>query len=404
MRVNGAHAKLDQLAALDRLDNYEISATRGFLPDADPVRALPRRFAAWEASARDLPKLLLSGRVRALLEKLPLIDPAPLHSDGEVRRAMMLLSYLGHAFVWGEAESAARIPAAIAMPWCAVAAALERPPVLSYASYALDNWRLIDDGGPVELGNIAILQNFLAGADEDWFIAVHIDIECRAARVLRQVGPALRAVAAKDARALTRSLIEVAHGIAALAATLRRMPEACDPYIYYRRVRPYIFGWKDHPALPDGVAYQGVAAFAGRPQKFRGETGAQSGIVPALDALLGVVHADDPLRAYLMEMRAYMPPGHRAFLTAIEAAPSVRAFVQAEAQGDAALVEAYDSCLAGLETFRSIHLQFAATYIHQQAQHGSANPNAVGTGGTPFMSYLKKHRDETAEHKTAPSS
>jgi indoleamine 2,3-dioxygenase len=102
-------------------------------------------------------------------------------------------------------------------------------------------------------------------------------------------------------------------------------------------------------------------------------------------------------------MRAYMPPGHRAFLTAIEAAPSVRAFVKAEARGDAALGEAYDACLERLEAFRSIHLQYAATYINQQAQHGSANPNAVGTGGTPFMAYLKKHRDETGAHKTAPA-
>ena len=75
--------------------------------------------------------------------------------------------------------------------------------------------------------------------------------------------------------------------------------------------------------------------------------------------------------------------------------------MQDEARDDAALGEAYNLCLEGLEAFRSIHLQYAATYIHQQAQHGDANPNAVGTGGTPFMTYLKKHRDETGAHKTS---
>ena len=39
----------------------------------------------------------------------------------------------------------------------------------------------------------------------------------------------------------------------AMFAALLRMPELCDPYIYFHRVRPYIFGWKDQPALPDGV-------------------------------------------------------------------------------------------------------------------------------------------------------
>ena len=44
--------------------------------------------------------------------------------------------------------------------------------------------------------------------------------------------------------------------------TLLRMPERCDPYIYYSRVRPYIHGWKNSPSLPQGVVYEGVADYA----------------------------------------------------------------------------------------------------------------------------------------------
>ena len=99
---------------------------------------------------------------------------------------------------------------------------------------------------------------------------------------------------------------------------MNRMPEKCDPFIYYNRVRPYIFGWKNNPATPDGVIYEGVEQFAEEPQLFRGETGAQSSIVPALDALLGVTHSDDPLRAYLDEMRLYMPKEHRELLNGLD--------------------------------------------------------------------------------------
>ena len=67
---------------------------------------------------------------------------------------------------------------------------------------------------------------------------------------------------------------------------MNRMPEKCDPFIYYNRVRPYIFGWKNNPATPQGVIYEEVDEYNGKPQLFRGETGAQSSIVPALDALL----------------------------------------------------------------------------------------------------------------------
>jgi indoleamine 2,3-dioxygenase len=161
-------------------------------------------------------------------------------------------------------------------------------------------------------------------------------------------------------------------------------------------VRPWIHGWKNHPALPQGVRYEGVAELGDRPQKLRGETGAQSTIVPALDAALGVAHADDPLRAYLAEMRDYMPPRHHAFLESVEGAPPVRGAVLALRERNAEVAEAYDTCLHWLEAFRGQHLEYAARYIARQAATGPSNPTEVGTGGTPFMPYLRKHRDETA--------
>jgi indoleamine 2,3-dioxygenase len=379
------------------LKAFELSRERGFLPEHDPARALPAELRPWDDLAADLPKLMAAGRVREALRALPVLDPRPLSGEATLRRAMLLLSYFGHAFVWGGAEPERVIPAAVAVPWCAVAARLGRPPVLSYASYALDNWRRLDPAGPLELGNLAILQNFLGGADEDWFILVHLEIEARAARVLRELGPAYAAATAGDAPGLGARLEAIAAGIESLCQSLHRMPELCDPYVYYRRVRPYIHGWKDHPSLPEGVVYEGVRELGGRPQRFRGETGAQSGIVPALDAALGVTHAEDPLRAYLAEMRDYMPRGHREFLGALEATAPVRGAVLAASDPD--LRAAYDECLRWLESFRSTHLDYAARYIHQQRPSGAANPTAVGTGGTPFMAYLRKHRDETSRHR-----
>jgi indoleamine 2,3-dioxygenase len=174
------------------------------------------------------------------------------------------------------------------------------------------------------------------------------------------------------------------------------MPENCDPYIYYHRVRPYLHGFSENPVL-----YQGVAAYAGRPQTFFGETGAQSTIIPSLDAALGIEHSTDSLRIYLNKMRDYMPPAHRAFLGAIENGPSIRQIVLGRADGNAALRDAYNACVALVEQFRAKHLEYAATYIHKQAQQGY-NSSHYGTGGTPFMAYLKKHRDETGRHTVPP--
>jgi hypothetical protein len=54
----------------------------------------------------------------------------------------------------------------------------------------------------------------------------------------------------------------------------------------------------------------------------------------------------------------------------------------------------------GLTAFGSSkHLEYAAAYIFCQSQNDGKNPHGVGTGGTPFMPYLTKYRDETALHR-----
>ena len=380
------------------LDDFQVDPERGFLPSADPLKRLPSNFQVWEDAARELPKLLAAGRIRPVLRDMPVLNVDGLRDEPEFQRAMLLLSYFGHAYAWGIGSVPDHIPAPVAIPWHGVAEKLGRPPVLSYASYALNNWRRIDPDGPISLGNIVLLQNFLGGIDEEWFILVHVEIEAKAAPLLVALVEAQEAVREKRSEDLKRHLTAVATNFNNMYATLERMVENCDPYIYFHRVRPYIHGWKDHPALPDGMVYEGVGAYAGKPQQFRGETGAQSSIIPSIDAALGVMHKDDPLRPYLMEMRNYMPPRHRAFIDALEDGPSIRSHVIENRSQNPGLLAAYNDCIRMLERFRSKHLEYAAGYVHKQSLQSPYNPTERGTGGTPFIPYLKKHRDETTEH------
>jgi len=374
-----------------------LDPQRGFLPSQDPLTRLPQPFDAWEQVALGLPKLLASDHIRRTIEELPPFPVDQIGNDRERERAMTLLSYLGHAYVWRGGKPSATLPARLAVPWHTVAESLGRPPVLSYSSYSLHNYFRFDSKRAVECGNVALIQNFLGGLDEEWFILIHVEIECKAGPGLAALHACLDAAEAKDAGQLQHHLATVHASIEAIFAVLKRMMEWCDPYIYYHRVRPYIHGWKSHPDLPNGVIYEGVDAYAGQPQQFRGETGAQSAIIPSLDAMLGIGHKEDMLRTYLMEMRTYMPPEHRAFIESLEKRGSVRAFV--EHAGVAPLNEVYNACVEGVERFRSLHLEYAAAYIFRQAQTDAKNPHAVGTGGTPFMKYLTKHRDETALHR-----
>jgi len=372
------------------------SAT-GFLPINDPLTALSEPFIDWEQTAQQLPKWLLSDHLRYQLEQLPPFPVDKLSHPAEFERAMLILSFLGHAYVWGANSPSAHLPARLAVPWYQVARQLNRPPVLSYASYALYNWRRLDRMRPVELGNIALLQNFWGGVDEEWFILIHIDIEARAKPAIAALRPALAAVANNNTEQLLHNLTCIQLALQEIYKTLQRMPEFCSPLIYYQRVRPFIHGWNNNPSLPDGLYYEGVDAYQNKAQQFRGETGAQSTIIPALDTLLGIEHEDDPLKAYLLEMRNYMPTQHRNLLTQLAAGPRLRDFILKQRHTNAALVDAYNGCVLGVERFRALHLQYADQYIHQQSQSGDANPTNIGTGGTPFMRYLDKHKRESKQ-------
>lgn len=386
------------------LPNHEISPERGFLPE-DPLHVLPECPTLNDLGC-ELPKLLSTRRVRSSIDgQEALLSAIPSSwEDRHYRTAMRILSFAGHAYVWEVPDNPAMtLPPQLAKPWHEIACRLGRPPVLSYASYALDNWRRIDPTKPIELDNIALLQNFLGGLDEEWFVVIHIQIERQAGPGLSGLLRAMNGAAQGNEEEVLRGLETLAAAQTAMRDTLLRMKERCDPYVYYTRVRPYIHGWKNSPPLPDGLLYEGVESYAGQPQQFRGETGAQSSIVPCLDAGLGIAHAPDPLTAYLQEMRAYMPPPHRSFLGALEKAvddgkrPVLAGYIQDQKVRCRELWTAYSACVDLLAQFREIHIGYADSYIHRQHQNLASNPNAIGTGGTPFMAYLQKHLDETRQ-------
>ena len=376
-----------------KIADFGITEEFGYLPAHAPALALSAGNEEWDQFGRDIPKLLMGTNFRSRVKALPEFNINKLNGEAEIQRAMLILSYIGQSYQWSENNPATLMPANLAIPWHQVGKLVGRPPILSYQSYASDNWRRFDASGPIECGNIGLLQCFLGGQDEEWFILIHIEIEKKAGKALKAIEDAQNAVSENDADQLEVALTNLRSALAAMYEVLGRMPERCDPYIYFHRVRPYIFGWRNNPSLPDGVIYEGVDEYQGVGQKFRGETGAQSAIIPAMDAVLGIDHERDELREYLMEMRMYMPPKHVAFIEAVEAGPSVRNFVAIAKR--ASLTTVFNDCVELVANFRAMHLEYAGTYIHAQAQATPGNPSAVGTGGTPFMTYLRKHRDET---------
>ncbi|MEM7217206.1 MAG: indoleamine 2,3-dioxygenase [Pseudomonadota bacterium] len=370
---------------------------RGFLAAFEPCEVeLPDVLAPALELAEGLPRYLPTGRIRSLVRRLPEVDLTDWFeqaSDAQLRMALMRYAFLAQAYVWGEAAPDRHLPAVLARPIWALAERLGQQPLLPYSSYTLDNWRRIDPERGFELDNLHVLQSFLGGQDEAWFILVHVAIESRAGEIVDLAPSILAAARERNYAALESALGRIVATCEDINDIFWRMPERCDPHTYFHRVRPFIHGWKDNPALGDGVVYEGVAETGGAPQQFRGQTGSQSSIVPTLDALLSVSHAADPLRAYLDELHAYRPPQHRRFIDAVRANSKVRTCVEDSAQSG--LRETYNECLRQVSAFRTRHLQYAASYINKQQRGDAGNDTEVGTGGTPFMRYLRKHRGET---------
>ena len=377
----------------------------GFIGSDQPLRYLNDKNqdeGLLEDLACSIPKLLLTNKIRKQIDNLPdsfFSHDLSKYSEEELRLLNVQFSFLAHAYVWGDLVPSKILCKAIAKPWSNISKMLGRPPILSYASYCLDNWHKINQDEGVSLDNVALNYNFLGGIDEDWFVTIHVCIEHAANKAIQSAfNISLKTETNNcDEKVLLDELTSIKEAMLEVNHIFRKMPEKCDPYIYYHRVRPYIFGWKNNPALPDGLIYE--SCFDEKPQLFRGETGAQSSIVPTLDALLNVVHERDELREYLDEMKSYMPPSHRELIKFIE----VTSKVKEQVSSNKMLMELYDDCCQEISIFRSQHLRYAADYIHNQSTKstlfGSGGSKVRGTGGTPFMKYLKKHRDETDSSK-----
>jgi len=379
----------------------------GFLPVTQPLKeykssVFSSSLIRLQEIANNLPKLLLTDRLERTVQSLSkddldvseLIDRS---NAEEINLAMSQMSFIAHAYILGGSEPKSLLPQVIAKPWVSLSEQLIRPPVLSYASYCLHNWYLINSDEEIDLNNVALINNFLAGIDEDWFVTIHVCIEKAASEAIKACERISKCNRETDESLIQELLKTISVSMSAVNDIFKRMPERCDPYVYYHRVRPFIFGSKDNPDLKDGVVYEDE--YNNKPQFFRGETGAQSSIMPTLDGAMGIQHSEDSLRHYLNEMREYMPLEHRNFIEEIEAKSIVKELIRESET----LIEAYNECLEEIRAFRALHFQYARTYIHNQSKQknpfGAGGSTIRGTGGTPFMKYLKKHRDETEQQK-----
>ncbi|KAF2424237.1 Indoleamine 2,3-dioxygenase [Tothia fuscella] len=438
------------IPSIPRLSDYDVSALHGFLPTDPPCDHLSDPYYRhWESIMRNLQALISTKRLRAVIDKQPILYTDFLHTEAEWRRAYSILGFMAHAYIWGGDTPMDRVPPSISVPFLSTCEHLELPSVATYAAVVLWNWKPLLLNEPIDnLENIYTLNTFTGSLDESWFYLVSAAIEARGAPIIPIMLDAVAAARYNDSETVTECLRSFAERLDELATLLVRMYENCDPHVFYNRIRPYLAGSKNmaEAGLPNGVIFDtgsGADTYVQHP----GGSNAQSSIIQFFDLVLGVEHRPTGMRPpgtsdassasesenrhpvgspnnnFILEMRKYMPGPHRRFLEHIGRVANIRQYVF-DHRDNRALSTAFDACLAMLRAFRDKHIQMVSRYIIVKSRESRSHTRSIsptvakgsvmnlatassksseakrklrGTGGTALIPFLKQARDETGE-------
>lgn len=439
------------LPPVPSLDGYGISEY-GFLPNTFPLEILPDPYyRRWEAIVSNLQALLLSKRLRHVVDDLDIITSSRLRSPAEWRRAYVLLSFMTHAYIWGGDKPAERVPPSLSIPFIQICRYLELPTVATYAGVCLWNFKPIFPDEPIDtLDNLSTLATFTGSLDESWFYLVSVAIEARGGPTIPLMLEAIEAARANDSRTVTECLHVFAERLDELGTLLTKMYENCDPHVFYHRIRPFLAGSKNmaDAGLPNGVVFD-TGAGDEPYRQYGGGSNAQSSLIQFFDIVLGVEHrptgiqkssdsstesdtegpaAPTPRHNFIHEMRSYMPGPHRRFLQHVSSVANIREYIEAH-KSNRSLSIAYDACLAMVRALRDKHIQMVSRYIIVKSRESRSHSRSLsprnapnqpqplnlanthktsknekpgskklrGTGGTSLIPFLKQARDETGE-------
>ena len=176
----------------------------------------------------------------------------------------------------------------------------------------------------------------------------------------------------------------VQDGLKTVAKTYNQMEDIFHLSPAYSRVseyekqegglRPYIMGFTQN-IQPNGVVYEGE--FNNEPQFFRGESGAMSSVMPALDELLNFKPKTDFYGGY----RQYMPEKHREFLK--DLGEETKDLDLRKIGG-----EAFKEAVLAGASLRQAHADNAMEYLNL------GKGDVVGTGGSIIGKYLGKNAQD----------
>lgn len=363
---------------------WEPNNNTGFLPRAIPITPIElasSKIFSLSVIGSVAPKLgwMSDDEIEEIVAVLPIesdIDPSNESvalCESVVRAYVNIAAHLIHRpnFV-----SRRELPAVIAKPLWIFSKYVQRPPSLTYASYVLANFTT-----PVRSrmmpSDFIIPQTPSGTADEEWFIASHLSVESTGGEVVEAIFDIEKGLQHNDTEEIVKALESIESCMCFAAEIMPTIMDGMDADVFIKKIRPLLYGH-------DQITFRGVDG--DRLVTYIGETGAQSGVIKAVDAILGIQHSTE-ITSTMNRFLMCAPPVHQRFF---DYASQLGKHLS-DVTFDTRISSARHSAIAALTEFRKSHLRAVASYLMPNEKKLAE----YGTGGTRLTEWLKRMIDET---------
>ena len=356
----------------------------GFLPAEAPVKPEDLILSGYDSLRRIgliAPELgsISDTKLGEFVSTLPVepdIDPfhtTPAMCEAIIRAYVNIAAHLIHRPYFSPHRE---LPPAIARPLWIFSLYADRPPSLTYASYVLGNFT-----SPVRTRMLPqefkIAQTPSGTPDEEWFIAAHLSVESIGGEVVEAIQNIERSLDINDIDTIVMFLESIESSVSFAAEIMPTIMDRMDADVFLYKIRPLLYGH-------DQITFRGVDN--DRVVTYIGETGAQSGVIRAVDAILDIQHSAE-INTSMNRFLMCAPPVHQQFFN-YAAKVGKRLSTM---KGNARISTAHQAAASALTEFRKSHLRAVASYLMPNGKKLAE----YGTGGTRLTEWLKKMIDET---------
>lgn len=392
---------------------FDVSPEYGFNPSINVLRTLPTEFNELQKLVDNMPVyidfkndikgyLSTEGQLLKAVHDLPnYVDMIPNYSNDKsiIHALYRAYTFIASAYLlepsyqtyvktkdYGKALNV--LPIQVAQPLCYVSEILNVYPWLDYHySYCLGNCVKIDESKPATWDNLKMLLRFAGTDDENGFVCIHVDINSYGAQLIKSIHTTINGIQNGELNYVEEGLKLNLETMINMNTRRMEMWKASN-HKNYNDFRVFIMGIEGNDEIfGNGVVYEGVEKYNGKPQKFRGQSGSQDDIIPTEDIFTGVYkyYPNNLLTKYLYDMRSYRPQVVQNFFVDLgNDSDGIlnKIKILCEKTNDYESIVYLLFVLEQIYKFRNGHWMFVQKFILANTKYARA------TGGTPITTWL----------------